>query len=129
MRRRDFIQAIVGSSIASPFTASAQQSGRIRLIGVLINGPENDPEVQASLIAFKQELERLNWLDGGNARFDIRFTIIAGIIRDDLIATIGPLAHKSKENAREQAYVSSANGLFRCQLTRRQPNCPNSKPL
>src|SRR6516164_11033652 len=55
--------------------------------------------------------------------------IIAGIIRDDLIATIGPLAHKSKENAREQAYVSSANGLFRCQLTRRQPNCPNSKPL
>ena len=74
MRRRDFIQAIVGSSIASPFTASAQQSGRIRLIGVLINGVENDPEMQASLNALKQELQRLNWLDGGNARFDIRFT-------------------------------------------------------
>jgi hypothetical protein len=73
MRRRDFIQAIVGSSIASPLTAWAQQSGRIRLIGVLINAPENDPEMQASLIAFKKELERLN-LDGGNARFDIRFT-------------------------------------------------------
>jgi putative tryptophan/tyrosine transport system substrate-binding protein len=74
MRRRDFIQAIVGSAIASPLTAWAQQSGRIRLIGVLINAPENDPEMQASLIALKQELERLNWLDGGNARFDIRFT-------------------------------------------------------
>jgi putative ABC transport system substrate-binding protein len=74
MRRRDFIQAIVGSSIASPLTAWAQQSRHIRLIGVLINGPENDPEMQASLIALKQELERLNWLDGGNARFDIRFT-------------------------------------------------------
>jgi putative tryptophan/tyrosine transport system substrate-binding protein len=74
MRRRDFIQAIVGSSIGSPLTAWAQQSGRIRLIGVLINAPENDPETQASLIALKQELERLNWLDGGNARFDIRFT-------------------------------------------------------
>jgi hypothetical protein len=74
MRRRDFIQAIVGSSIASPLTAWAQQSGRIRLIGVLINAPENDPETQASPIALKQELERLNWLDGGNARFDIRFT-------------------------------------------------------
>jgi putative ABC transport system substrate-binding protein len=74
MRRRDFIQAIVGSSIASPLTARAQQTGRIRFIGVLINGPENDPEMQAFLIALKQELERLNWLDGGNARFDIRFT-------------------------------------------------------
>jgi ABC-type uncharacterized transport system substrate-binding protein len=74
MRRRDFIQAIVGSSIASPLTARAQQSGRIRLIGVLINSPENDPEMQASLIALKQELDRLNWLDGRNARFDIRFT-------------------------------------------------------
>ena len=68
MRRRDFIQAIVGSPIASPLTAWAQQSGRTRLIGVLINGLENDPEMQASLIAFKQELERLNWSDGRNAR-------------------------------------------------------------
>jgi len=41
---------------------------------VLINTPENDPEMQASLVALKQELERLNWQDGGNARFDIRFT-------------------------------------------------------
>src|SRR5262249_11901207 len=72
MRRRDFIQAIVGSSIALPFTARAQQSGRIRLIGVLINAPENDPEMQASLTALKQKLKRLNWSDGGNARFDIR---------------------------------------------------------
>ena len=74
MRRRDFIQAIVGSPIASPLTAWAQQSGRSRLIGVLINGRENDPELQAPLVAFKQALERLNWLDGGNVRFDIRFT-------------------------------------------------------
>jgi putative tryptophan/tyrosine transport system substrate-binding protein len=74
MRRRDFIRAIAYSTTAWPFTARTQQLGRIRLIGVLINGPENDPEMQASLIALKQELERLNWLDGGNARFDIRFT-------------------------------------------------------
>jgi len=30
--------------------------------------------MQASLTALKQELKRLNWSDGGNARFDIRFT-------------------------------------------------------
>jgi ABC-type uncharacterized transport system substrate-binding protein len=74
MRRRDFIQAIVGSSIASPLNVWAQQSSRGRLIGVLINGRENDSELQAALVAFKQALERLNWLDGRNARFDIRFT-------------------------------------------------------
>jgi ABC-type uncharacterized transport system substrate-binding protein len=74
MRRRDFIRAIAYSTTAWPFTAGAQQSSRSRLIGVLINNPENDPEMQAPLNALKQELERLNWLDGGNARFDIRFT-------------------------------------------------------
>jgi putative ABC transport system substrate-binding protein len=74
MRRRDFIKAIAYSTTAWPFTAWAQQSSPSRLIGVLINGRENDPEIQASLAAFKQVLERLNWLDGGNTRFDIRFT-------------------------------------------------------
>ena len=74
MRRRDFIRAIAYSTTALPFTALAQQSGRSRLIGVLINGRESDPETQASLVAFKQALERLNWVDGGNTRFDIRFT-------------------------------------------------------
>jgi putative tryptophan/tyrosine transport system substrate-binding protein len=74
MRRRDFIRAIACSTTAWPFAAGAQQSSRSRLIGVLINAPENDPEMQASLIALKQELERLNWSDGRNARFDIRFT-------------------------------------------------------
>jgi ABC-type uncharacterized transport system substrate-binding protein len=74
MRRRDFINAIAVSAAGWPFAAHAQQSGRSRLIGVLINGRENDPEMQAFLVAFKQALERLNWLDGGNARFNIRFS-------------------------------------------------------
>ena len=74
MRRRDLIRAIAYSATAWPFTARTQQSDRSRLIGVLINALENDQEMQASLIALKQELERLNWLDGDNARFDIRFT-------------------------------------------------------
>jgi putative tryptophan/tyrosine transport system substrate-binding protein len=74
MRRRDFIRAIACSTTAWPFTALAQQSGHSGLIGVLINGRENDPAMQAFLVAFKQALERLNWVDGGNTRFDIRFS-------------------------------------------------------
>ena len=73
MRRREFITLLGGTAATWPTAARAQQSGRSRLIGVLINGRENDPEMQASLVAFKQALERLNWLDGGNARFNIRF--------------------------------------------------------
>ena len=74
MRRHDFIRAITYSTTAWPLTVWAQQSSRSRLIGVLINGRENDPETQASLVAFKQALERLNWLDGGNVRLNIRFS-------------------------------------------------------
>ena len=46
----------------------------MRLIGVLINEPEDGPQVQASLAAFKQELDRLGWSEGHNVRFDAHFT-------------------------------------------------------
>lgn len=63
-----------GAALASPFAARAQQSNRMRLVGVLINEPEYGPQVQASLAAFKQELDRLGWSEGHNVRFDAHFT-------------------------------------------------------
>jgi putative ABC transport system substrate-binding protein len=45
MRRRDFIKVVVGSTAAWPFTALAQQSERMRRIGVLAGLAENDPEM------------------------------------------------------------------------------------
>jgi putative ABC transport system substrate-binding protein len=74
MKRREFITLLGGAAAAWPVAASAQQD-RVRRIGVLINVAENDPEIQASLVAFRQELERLGWSEARNVRFDTRFTL------------------------------------------------------
>jgi putative tryptophan/tyrosine transport system substrate-binding protein len=73
MQRRDFITLLGGSAAAWPLAARAQQDGRVRRVGVLVNGPENDPENQVLFAAFRQGVERLGWLEGRNLRLDRRF--------------------------------------------------------
>jgi len=72
MRRRDFIKVIAGSAAAWPFPARAQQSERIRRIGVLMN-PEPNADSQAALAAFVQGLRELGWTDGSNVRIETRW--------------------------------------------------------
>jgi putative ABC transport system substrate-binding protein len=71
MRRRDLIAALGGAAVALPLAARAAE--RIRRIGVLMNLGANDPEGQARVTAFLQELQRLGWTEGGNVRIDIRW--------------------------------------------------------
>jgi putative ABC transport system substrate-binding protein len=74
MRRRDFIKAIVGSSVAWPLLARAQQDHRVRRIGVLMGDfPENAPEGRAVAAAFREELQKLGWTEGRNIRIDSRW--------------------------------------------------------
>ena len=73
MRRRQFLRGFGSAAIAWPLVARAQQSDRIRVIGVLVAGTADDPEHQARVEALRQGLERLGWTDGRNARFDIRW--------------------------------------------------------
>jgi len=69
MRRREFI-ALIGSTAASwPPIARAQQSERVRRIGVLMGYPENDLEGPAFYAAFREGLEQLGWVEGRNIRF------------------------------------------------------------
>jgi putative ABC transport system substrate-binding protein len=72
MRRRDFIQGILGSA-AWTLAARAQQGERMRRIGVLANAVEGDPTVQARISAFVQQLQQSGWIEGRNVRFDYRW--------------------------------------------------------
>jgi putative ABC transport system substrate-binding protein len=72
MKRRDFI-ALLGGAVAWPVVARAQQGDRVRRIGVLIGGDENDPVWKLRLSAFTQALADLGWTDGRNVRMDLRW--------------------------------------------------------
>jgi ABC-type uncharacterized transport system substrate-binding protein len=72
LRRREFIAAL-GGAAAWPLAARAQQSDRVRRIGVLLAGDENDPAWKTPLSAFTQALADLGWTDGRNVRMDLRW--------------------------------------------------------
>ena len=72
MRRREFIAGL-GGAAAWPVMARAQQVERMRRIGVLMGGDENDPVYTGILPALTQALEDLGWTDGRNVRMDIRW--------------------------------------------------------
>jgi putative ABC transport system substrate-binding protein len=74
MRRRDFLGALFGVVVAWPLAVRAQPSERKKLIGVLISRPENDPEGQGYVTAFRQGLEQRGWVPGRNIEIDYRFT-------------------------------------------------------
>src|SRR5262249_23599750 len=61
------------AAIAWPLAARAQQGERIRTIGLLVAGTADDPEYKARTGAFLQALEQSGWIDGRNARIDIRW--------------------------------------------------------
>ena len=71
MRRREFITLLCGAA-AWPLAARAQQGDRVRRIGVLRTGDENDPVVKASVSALTQALSELGWTDGRNVRMELR---------------------------------------------------------
>jgi ABC-type uncharacterized transport system substrate-binding protein len=74
MRRREFITLLGGAAAAWPLAARAQQGERVRRIGVMPPGTENDSDTRARLAAFRLALEQLGWKEGHNIRFEYRWT-------------------------------------------------------
>src|SRR5262245_14376182 len=72
MKRRDFI-TLIGGAGAGPRAAHAQQTDRIRRIGVVMGLAEDDPEARARLAGFRQGLEKRGWSEGRNISIDTRF--------------------------------------------------------
>ncbi len=70
--RRKFIAALAGAAAAWPLVARAQQTDRMRRIGVL-GGGADDPDNQAWDAAFRQGLQQLGWTEGSNVRIDARW--------------------------------------------------------
>jgi putative ABC transport system substrate-binding protein len=62
MRRRDFISLLGSACVAWP--TRAQPSAR--RIAMLLLHAENDPEAQPLVIAFRQGLQELGWVEGRN---------------------------------------------------------------
>jgi ABC-type uncharacterized transport system substrate-binding protein len=102
MRRREFILAL-GAAAAWPFAAPAQQSERVRRIGLLTGVPDVDPDAQARFAMFRQTLQQLGWTEGRNVRIDYRAGAdnsdrirqsaaeLVGLAPDVIVATAGAL--------------------------------------
>ena len=73
MRRREFITLLGGTAAAWPVAARAQQSDRMRRLGLLVGFSEGDAEGQAIVAAFRQRLRELGWTEGRNIRIELRW--------------------------------------------------------
>jgi putative tryptophan/tyrosine transport system substrate-binding protein len=72
MRRREFTR-LLGATVMWSVASSAQQTERVRRIGVLTSAAESDQEGQSSIAAFREGLRKLGWVEGRNSEIDIRW--------------------------------------------------------
>src|SRR5260221_12385672 len=70
MRRRE-ITTLIGGAVSWPLAAREQQ---VRLIGVLFEHAESNSDARSWLGAFRAELARLGWKEGGNLRIETRWS-------------------------------------------------------
>jgi putative tryptophan/tyrosine transport system substrate-binding protein len=74
MRRRQFIAALGGAVAAGPSVLRAQQGDhRARQIGVLGAFVPDDPAGDTDIVALRQGLEELGWVDGRNIHIHLRW--------------------------------------------------------
>src|SRR5262245_16411355 len=72
--RREFITLLGGAAASWSLDARAQQSERVRRIGVLTSGATaDDPDGRVRTSAFLQGLQQSGWIDGRNIQIDYRW--------------------------------------------------------
>jgi putative tryptophan/tyrosine transport system substrate-binding protein len=70
-KRREFITLLSGAVATWPLAARAQQ--QMRRVGVLMNSAATETLYQSYLAAFVEALRDLGWVDGQNARIELRW--------------------------------------------------------
>lgn len=73
MQRREFITLFGGAAATWPLATRAQQTERMRRIGVLMSLAADDRQGQARLAAFVQSLREAGWTEGRNLQIDTRW--------------------------------------------------------
>jgi putative tryptophan/tyrosine transport system substrate-binding protein len=73
VKRREFITLLGGGAATWPLAARAQQQDLMRRIGVLMTLADTDSEGQLRVSAFRQELQKLGWIEGRNIQFEYRW--------------------------------------------------------
>jgi putative ABC transport system substrate-binding protein len=73
--------SVLGSTLAWPLVAHAQQTQRVRRIGVLIYGGEDGRGSQAQTGALREGLKELGWVEDHNLRVEVRFDSDPGRLR------------------------------------------------
>ena len=73
MRRREFLKILGGATAAWPFMARAQQTERVRRVGVLMPFAVNDTEAEARNVVFVQSLRQLGWTVGRDLQIGYRW--------------------------------------------------------
>jgi putative ABC transport system substrate-binding protein len=67
----------LGGVVAWPLTVPAQE--RVRRVGMLMAYAETDPEGQVRASAFREQLQKLGWVEGRTVRLDTRWAT-AGLV-------------------------------------------------
>jgi putative ABC transport system substrate-binding protein len=72
--RRKFLATLGGAAAAWPLAVRAQQTERVRRIGIIQPASSDDAEYQVRVGALLQELRQLGWIIGRNIRIETRWT-------------------------------------------------------
>jgi putative ABC transport system substrate-binding protein len=73
MQRREFITLLGGAAAGWPLAARAQQSERMRRIGILMLFAEDDLAAKTRIATLIEGLQHLGWTVGRNLQVDIRW--------------------------------------------------------
>jgi putative tryptophan/tyrosine transport system substrate-binding protein len=84
MRRREILSSIASAAIIWAGPILAQPAGQVRRIGILHDHEDADPEGQAQISAFRDELSKLGWAEGRNVVIDFK----SGAVEAELLSAI-----------------------------------------